>query len=49
MFQKDPSYLPTMKEIRNGIIKGMINLIQVESEQWSENAKFEFIKDSYFS
>ena len=47
MFEKYPSYLPTLREIRDGLIKGQMKILENNSQYWSGKTKFTLLKKSY--
>ena len=47
MFQKDISYFPTLKEIRDELILAQIHEIQNNSSLWDDQTKFDQLKKQY--
>lgn len=47
MFQKDLDYLPTLREIRDEIIKAQLHDIQIKKQNWTNQTKFENIQSFY--
>ena len=49
MFEKYPSYFPTLREIRDELIKGQMKILEDNSQHWSQKTKFTLLKKSYKS
>ena len=47
MFQRDISYFPSLKEIRDELIMAQMDLIKQESRYWNNKTKFERLQDHY--
>ena len=47
MFQEDFNFFPTLREIRDQIIKAQINEIQEQSTQWDNSTRFVTLKKMY--
>lgn len=47
MFQKDISYFPKMREIRDGLVNAQIKKIQDKSKIWGERTQFASLKKIY--
>ena len=47
MFQKDISYFPSMKEIRDELIEAQINYLYQKSANWNKTSKFRMMKNKF--
>ena len=47
MFQSDSHFFPSLKDIRDGLIKGQIKHLEQMSQIWSHKTKFQLLQSSY--
>ena len=47
MFEEDYQYFPSLREIRDGLIKAQIQILQNASELWDDDIEFESLKNGY--
>ena len=47
MFEDDYQYLPTLRDIKDGLIRAQNKKIDLEKNTWSDNTKFSLLKDIY--
>ena len=47
IFEMDYQYFPTLREIRDGLIKAQIKQLEKDQETWSDKTRFHLMKDSY--
>ena len=47
MFEKDYEYFPSLREIRDGLIKAQIRDLDGRKDNWSDKTKFNQIKKRY--
>jgi len=49
MFESDRGYFPTLREIRDGLIKGQMMILKRKSKDWSGGTQFGLLKKNYES
>lgn len=47
MFEENFEYFPTLKEIRDGLIKGQIHMLETQKNNWNDESKFAAMKIGY--
>ena len=47
MFQKEIPYFPTLREIRDELIKAQIYDLQTNKKHWNNKTKFNHLKNTY--
>ena len=47
MFEQDYQYFPTLREIRDGLIKGQMKVLEDDKEDWSEDTDFGSVTTDY--
>ena len=49
MFQEDYQYFPSLREIRDELVKAQINELEIESQKWTNKMQFKSLKSIYQS
>ena len=47
MHENKVDYFPTLREIRDGLIRGQIKILDADKELWSDKTQFEAMKTGY--
>ena len=47
MFDQDYQYLPSLREIRDGLIEGQLRVLEMDKQEWHDGIKFEQVKVNY--
>lgn len=49
MHENELNYFPTLREIRDGLIRGQMKILEAESRIWNDQTKFEAVKIGYIT
>ena len=47
MFENDYQYFPSLREIRDSLIKAQMKVLEAEKENWGDYTQFELMKEEY--